>query len=668
MMKFRVFLGACLAGLVSFSTVVIPQRLHAQDAAIQELKDTFNWMRDHDIDRVDGFLDSMYNHFSHPTNERGLAEVWFLLAEIYQQRAQFPAAFDAYEEARLLFETLGSPLDVAKCYSGLGMVEGRRGNMTSATEYLLLALEIYERENDQKGLGKIHLRLGVVHVNLQNYEEAIDQYNQALDYALGNDTNDVITLYINLGSANFFLGEREKAIDFYKQSLDYAEGPEYEATQLLALGNLAAIYAQQGDLLAATDYYEQGIALTQKHQMYEDELLIRLNMTSLYQENDLARSIQQTKNIWKSADSLQLYYIALTAANKLVNYYKRLSDDKQVIHWMEEHRRLSAIRYDESKRTEIANLQSVYELKKSREDIAELREKIMLREKADLYFWLIMLLLALGMGVALYMNYKNRQINKQLRLRESELEEKDKFKDLLFSIVGHDLNGALATQTMALELLASQIQDQEEAQELLQAMKGNMNEVTFILDTLVHWGKKQINGVYLDQKNFEINAIVAETLEQLGTNLRFKNVQVIDETPSHTWIYADEDHFRFVLRNLMSNAVKYSSEGGVIKVGRCFEGPKDAVILYVRDEGVGIPDEVKAHVFEPDISPQKGTQKELGHGIALTISRDFMVLNKGKIWFEDNRDAGAIFNGSGTTFFHQWPAARPQPQSQVINS
>lgn len=667
MRNYSVIRGACLLTMLCFFAAVPPCRGQAADAEIQQLKETYAWLRDHQVDSVTGFLDSMYHHFSHPSNELGKAEVLFLTAEIYQQKAQFPAAFDAYEEARVLFEKVGSPLSIAKCYSGLGMVEGRRGNLTAATEYLLMAMDIYEQHDDKNGLGKILLRLGVVHVNLQNYHEAIDLYHKAMDYAVGRDTNNVITLYVNLGTAHYFLGEQDKAIAYYKQALAYADGPEYEASQLLALGNLASMYMQKGDMEKAANYYEQGIALTQKHQLHEDELLIRLNMTSLYQENDLARSIQQTKDIWKSADSLQLYYIALTAANKLVNYYKGLSDDKQVIHWLEEHRRLTAIRYDESKRTEIANLQSVYELKKSREDIEELREKIMLREKADLYFWLIMLLLALGMGVALYMNHKNRQINKQLRQREAELEEKDKFKDLLFSIVGHDLKGALATQTMALKLLTEYIQEKDEGYQLIQAMKGNMNEVTFILDTLVNWGKKQIKGVYLDQKRFQVNAVISETIQQLEMNMQLKNLQVIDKTPANTWVYADEDHFRFVLRNLMSNAVKYSPDGAVISLGKCDEnlgnGASEMVTLYVRDAGTGIPDEEKAHVFQPHISPQKGIREELGHGIALTISKDFMVLNKGQIWFEDNRQDNAMFNGSGTTFFHQWLGGDAAPQA-----
>lgn len=184
--------------------------------------------------------------------------------------------------------------------------------------------------------------------------------------------------------------------------------------------------------------------------------------------------------------------------------------------------------------------------------------------------------------------------------------------------------------------------------EVLEGMKSNITEVNYVLDTLLHWGKKQIKGVYLDPSHFIINSIIQDTIDQLSMSMRMKKIKVHNLIPPDTFVYADQDQFSFVIRNLMSNAVKYSLEGGNIEVGLYPSPPPDKVTIYVKDQGVGISEEDKATIFDPLSKSQTGTANEQGNSLALVVSKEFMAFNKGEIWFENN-------DGPGTTFFVQFP-------------
>lgn len=635
-----------------------PSPVSDQIDKVEELHVEYERLRLEGIGTVMPYLDSMYQYFVQAQHLKGQAEVLTRIGETFLQTAQFPPAFDAYDEALRIFISLEDELGIAKAYSGKGTVEGRRGNMTLANEWLLAALDIYDKLEHVRGLSSTYLKLGVVNVNLRNFEEAITLYNQALDYALRSDSNDVVTLYNNIGAVYFHQNDIEQAITFFEKALDYGTGPVLESSQILALSNLAAIYSDKGEFGLASSYYLRGIEIAEKHQLLEEELMIRHNMLSIYENQDLHRAIKDAEEIWKTADSLDLYYVALGAANKLIDYNKSRGDQEAVIYWMEEHRRISEIRYDENKTLEISNLQSVYELNKSRASVVELQEKIKLREKADFYMWLAILALVMALLFVFVMNHRIRKINKILKTRDRELKEKDKIKDYLFSIIAHDLKGALSAQIMALGILNEQKDIlPQEAQKLTKAMDNNMGEVEFVLETLLHWGKKQIKGVYLEKNHFLTKSIVREICSQFEVSMNLKELEVRDFTSEHTMIYADQNHFRFVLRNLLSNAVKYSNNEGLITIGERVSTNSQEVVFFVRDQGVGIREEDKPYIFQAFNQSQIGTKKELGNGLALMISKEFVLLNGGDIWFEDNDD------GPGTTFYFKWPSSSPTPKS-----
>lgn len=413
MKAIRLFLGLFFSVSLTFC---FSQQSHQE--SLRHFNESYDSLRLNDLDAVPMYLDSMYRLYTHGGFEKGQAEVLYKMAELDLQKAQFPSAYDSFMEAQVIYTRIKDDAGLAKTYSGLGTVEGRRGNLLIANELLINALAIYEEIGDDRGRGTTYLRLGVVKERVGDYDSAIESYNKALTFALRTDTNNVITLYNNIGAAHIYKEELDQAIPFFKRALDFAQGPEYESSQALALSNLAVCFKMKGDIKSSREYFSRGVQLAEKHQLKEEKLIFRNNLISLYQEEEPQRAIKDLESVWKEADSLQIYHIAASSASRIIKLHKELGNHTNVIEWMEEANRLSSIIFDEAKNREIRNLQAVHELKKSREDISGLEEKIRLREKADLYFWLVFATLAIGLLVAVWMNIRYQRINAILKIRE----------------------------------------------------------------------------------------------------------------------------------------------------------------------------------------------------------------------------------------------------------
>lgn len=611
----------------------------------EELDRTFDSLKLNNLDTLIPYLDGRYKQYSRSGNKKGTGLVLLKIGEIRLQKAQFPAAIEVYKEALQVFQDLSDEQNVGNAYSGLGTAEGRQGNLTIASEHLITALEIYEKLQDEQGIGGIYLKLGVINVMLRNYEQGIEHYEKALTYALRTDTFNVITLYNNIGGAYLYMDSVDTSIPFFEKALAYGDKEKFGGARTLALSNLALTYNSKGDKIQAIKYYDQAIELAERHQMQDQVLLIKTNRIRILSEFHPKQAISELGEVFRQSDSLKLYSIAIAAVNQLIDLNKEQEADKNSIHWLEEKLRISSLMYDESKTREIVEVQSLYELKKSQNDILILNEKIKTNRKTNLNLGALILTLLMALIIVYRISRRKKRINTMLVQREEELEEKDKVKDRLFSIIGHDIKGGFSTQSLCLGLLEEKFQQADpETTGLLDAMRSNLNEVNHILDTLLHWGKVQIKGVYLNLNLFRVNEDIKDAFEQFTVNTALKDQTLIDLVPPNTFIFADRDHFRFILRNLLSNAIKYSFKGGRITVGIQHADHVDTTIIFIKDEGMGIKEELKDQIFKPFNKSREGTNNELGNSLALMICKEFMELNKGRIWFENNE-------GSGVTFF-----------------
>lgn len=132
-------------------------------------------------------------------------------------------------------------------------------------------------------------------------------------------------------------------------------------------------------------------------------------------------------------------------------------------------------------------------------------------------------------------------------------------------------------------------------------------------------------------------------LNLLQYELKNKQIQIVNETKENSMVYADKAQFDFVVRNLLTNAVKYSEQGGTITIGVDNNSNGGYTTLMVKDNGVGMSEEQSKHLFRGYGVTTPGTDNEVGTGIGLMLCHEFVTANGGKIWVDSKVGEGATF-------------------------
>lgn len=599
-------------------------------------------------ERVGIYLDSIYQKFVLDGYEAGQVPVLIELGYYRFDSGQMPLAYEDFERSYQLALKVGDRKNAANALGGMGTIDGSRGNMNRASEHLLKALEIFEEIKDTKGLGGTYLKLGMVNLRLQEYEPALELFERALSYALPGDTANAITIYNNMGAVYLSQDMIDESIEYFNKALEISTNPQYEPAQLLALSNLSTTSERKNNLDQAKSYYDKAIALAQKHGMSEQELVLLTNKNRLaVSKNENPQTlIKDIEDVLEQAKAMEFYDIVEIGLGQLITVNKRLNNQSEVIRLMEEKIHNNSILYNQQKTREVRNLQSQYELKKSNADLESLRDKMVLKENADRYIILIFIMLILGLISTLILNSRNKSINKQLKIQKIALGNENRVKDRLFSIIGHDISSIFASQQMGLNVLNKVLADQpdnQEAKDIVDKLQHNFVDLDYILKTLLHWGKLQLKGGHLQRSKFDAAVIAKETIQQQKLKIETKNLIIENQIPDPQHIYADPNHFRFILRNIVSNAIKYSQQGGKITLGMMINTDRNTHVFFVRDQGVGIPKEHQANIFSPSNQSQKGTQNEEGNSLALMISKEFITMHEGEIWFESDTNIGTVF-------------------------
>lgn len=231
-----------------------------------------------------------------------------------------------------------------------------------------------------------------------------------------------------------------------------------------------------------------------------------------------------------------------------------------------------------------------------------------------------------------------------LKSLSQNLAEANAVKDKMFSVIGHDLRSPVGSVKMTLELLMSNFDnfDAKKIKEILSSLTRTTDEVFNLLENLLWWARSQ-NGtlVYLPE-NIELKSLISGLYYLNKESLSIKSIQfetIIDDDCS---VYADLNMLKTVLRNLISNAIKFTNTGGKVSVLASVMNSR--TIIKVVDSGIGISEENMKNLFDETkkvLSP--GTNNEVGSGLGLILCKNFVQANRGEIGVESIPQKGSVF-------------------------
>lgn len=214
----------------------------------------------------------------------------------------------------------------------------------------------------------------------------------------------------------------------------------------------------------------------------------------------------------------------------------------------------------------------------------------------------------------------------------------ERFKTL-FGIISHDLRSPMSSLESYLMVLKSNPDLPREDRimlenELLQLVKGSSS----LLDNLLQWSRTQIRKENMEAKTFQIGDIVNSVVALLSPIARGKKINIHAEIPEGMHVFGNEHQTEVIVRNLIQNAIKFSSIGSEIRVQA--SAAENMVNLRVIDQGKGIAPEIAKNLFTEIVNPSFGTKNEKGAGIGLLLSAEFVASQGGRIWIESTNTDG----------------------------
>lgn len=232
--------------------------------------------------------------------------------------------------------------------------------------------------------------------------------------------------------------------------------------------------------------------------------------------------------------------------------------------------------------------------------------------------------------------------HQQILSQKYQLEESNAEKNKLMSIISHDMRAPLISIQSYLELLnedeLNSLQRQLLQKELLTTTKSTMDMLT----NLLQWSKSQMEGPVVNLLTINLLTVIASTLEMGKRQAEKKDITLSYRIESQIMVLADVDMLQLVVRNLVSNAIKFTPPGGIIKIDA--QLVQHECKISVSDNGKGIDQHKQEKIFSINTEPGFGTNNEKGVGLGLHLCKEYIERQGGRIGFE------SIF-GQGSNFF-----------------
>jgi signal transduction histidine kinase len=238
-----------------------------------------------------------------------------------------------------------------------------------------------------------------------------------------------------------------------------------------------------------------------------------------------------------------------------------------------------------------------------------------------------------------------KQAEAELNLKNEELNKLNATKDKFFSIIAHDLRSPFnsflgLTQIMAEELPSLTM---DEIQKFADSMRKSATNLYRLLGNLLEWSQMQQGLIPYNPEFIHLLSVVTESVEMALEPAKNKQIEMVIDIPPIIEVYAENNSLQTVIRNLVFNAIKFTTKGGNIYIG-AKQNPDNSVEVSVKDTGIGMKPSMIENLFKLDVSTsRKGTEGELSTGLGLFLCKEYVEKHGGKLWVESEEGKGSTF-------------------------
>ncbi len=649
--------------------------------------------------KIDSLETSLQRSLKDSTKMRLLVNL-----SVEYESVDFSKSLDYAQKAVELAERMNEPWALNAAYRNMGFTQILLGDYSTALRYSTQYLQNAIKISDSLQMSGAYNMVGDHYYDLGEYDEAYFYFTQS--YRIANQKADSILMAValhNVGRVFKVLGQYDRAKnhlelsrkmsvmagDLYGEpySLDelgdlMIRQGKYDSALLLlnqslailrvfkdqileprTMSRMASVYTLKGEYSTAFSYYDSALA---DYTMTKNNLgiaAVELGRGQIYaRQNKFEEARSAFEKGLGIAQGLNARTLEIRAYNNLSSLWEKKGDFKKSLQYYKSYKLLEDSLFSQEMNEKLFRDQMRFETESKDSRIAQLSrlEEVQKSEiKKQEFIRNIFVILAAMAGILLVTIYRSGQRRKQINQllikhheetekRSVELEKLNQVKDKFFSIISHDLRSPINALAGLLDLMDRGALSPEDMKRNVQELKIRFNHTRTLLNNLLDWTLLQMDKLSLQPANIDMRKLAAENLQMLGS-VQEKKIDFANDIPEDTYAFADANTINLVIRNLVTNAIKFTNSGGHISLysedyGKWWK-------ISVQDDGVGMTPEVLKMLFDKT-SPYstRGTANEKGTGLGLILCKEFVEKNGGEI-------SVVSAEGKGSTFTFTVPKA-----------
>lgn len=529
--------------------------------------------------------------------------------------------------------------EVAYSYNNISTIYRLMGNYPAAIEKLYEALKIFENTDNKVGIGYCYYNLGFVYLRQENYQKALENFEATVRIRKKlNDFEGKTKAEGRIAEIYLHEGFNEKALSlFRKVEKAYKDLKDQRSLINIRMG-LAEIFQRRNDIQGALKERKDALELSEK---FNDVMGIVANYSKLGVLYAMSNNFEIAKKYLQLGSDIANKFnsseLKLTNYKSYVDYFEIKKDYINAFKYSKLLREFQDSISHKEKATAISEVEAAYRISKKEKE-KELIQKDLEKQQQQVKYYILISILLVGLSVVVIILYLFK------RRTSFKLDELNRTKDKLFNIIAHNLKNSFNVLLGYSDILKEEGDDlsEEEKRQFIDGLVSTSRQTHRLLENLLYWSRSQTNKIVITIEKLNLNAIIQESLPLLEEQAKQKNVNIYTSIPEQCLVLADSDMLKTLLRNLISNGVKYSFQNSSLNITVHFKDKE--CNISIADEGVGVPEDKKSKLFGLDnVKSVNGTAGERGTGLGLILCKEFVTKMNGRIWIEDNQPKGSRF-------------------------
>jgi signal transduction histidine kinase len=592
-------------------------------------------------------------------NSQVLVRALRLFADNYYSLGRYDESIEYFEREMAYHQATGDLQKIAEVYCNIGVNYEERGNVKKGLENYLIALDLYQQIEDKEGLWATHSNMAFVYRCLGNEAEAIEQFEKASEIEKKYlDVDKGYYFTVNIAESLKNLGDFELAMkylfkaDSMLQLIDTPDDEDY-LIWIDCYRIQGDVYKGIGMIRQAKTKYQEAWQLSQKARNIEKEgKVISALGSMMVSEGEYEKAAQylfrgiaiaeETHNFYLKRDiyeALALMSAHLGKYKQAWEYQKLYGMASDSVLNIESSKQINTLQVEYETARKVSHIQMLTQEK----EIQNLRLQKSESQKTNLAVMAFMLLL---LSLIVFYRYKHKKRSAaMLSSKNHELSILNATKDKFFAIIAHDLKNPVS----AFQQIAGQIEScfdyltKDEFKYYIKELSSSSSALLSMLKSLLEWSKSQRGQIHVVPKEILPSNVISRALDEVKSLPIHSVANIVVKNNAAIPVITDEEIVVTVIRNLLSNALKFSPANSTVTIVSEFQNNFWAI--SVADQGEGISGEDLKKLFRIDIDTKKiGHSDKKGAGLGLIICSEFLQMINGTIKAESVEGFGSKFS------------------------